>query len=162
MPSHPTQSHSGRQMAYSVLYHTPRSLLPSTCLVCTGVVGEQGSKQMIRMLTDLCGVEHGDCSSFPVSRALGVHFGHPPRLAEWSRGSVWLPTEGGNLSALVCRYCCNERHRLGVSITSDGATSCCCELLGAAMSREITVGKPEGKESLHHPHHQSPALSQWG
>lgn len=26
-----------------------------------------------------------------------------PRLAEWNRGSVWLPMEGGNLCALVCR-----------------------------------------------------------
>lgn len=67
-------------MAYSVLYHTPRSPLQSTCLVCIGVVGEQGSKQMIRKLTDPCGVEHGDCSSFPVFRELAVHFGHPRGL----------------------------------------------------------------------------------
>lgn len=87
----------------------------STCLVCIGVRGTGIQvNDWNTHRSSLCRVWR--LLQFTCLSGMLVCILKVPRLAEWSRGSVWLPTEGGNLCVLVFRYCDNERCRLDVAI----------------------------------------------
>lgn len=108
----PNPSLEGRWLTRCCPTHPGHCWTRSTSLVCVLESGEQGSKQMIRTHTGPC-AEREDYSKFSSLSGTWCVFWQSPRLAEWSLGSVRLPTEGEHLCILVCRYCCNKRCSLG-------------------------------------------------